>query len=324
MGGRGPAGRCYARGVWSRVALLGSLVGCGFQASALAPVDAAVDALDAGSPGCWPRWRAHDVVVSGVAQVPALVGGFLDTRDPWLSGDGARLYVSQHLTSPPGGADIFMAARTGPGPADFGAPTKVTGLSTAADDGRPSLTADERTAVISTKVGPRFQVELATRPDRDGAFSPLSTTGVENVSSPAADAFDPTLTATGDALYLAPRKGAEPQHIVIAARTATGYATPTLVTELNSAGFDADPAPSPDGLVMLLSSTRAGAATKVDLYYATRPTATAAFEAPRPIPGVNGPDNDGDPVLSADGCTLYFASDRNSPVFHVYSAQIAR
>jgi Tol biopolymer transport system component len=43
-----------------------------------------------------------------------------------------------------------------------------------------------------------------------------------------------------------------------------------------------------------------------------------------PIPTVNGASNDGDPVLSADGCELYFASDRNGGKYHLFHAEIAK
>jgi len=40
-------------------------------------------------------------------------------------------------------------------------------------------------------------------------------------------------------------------------------------------------------------------------------------------PTVNGASNDGDPVLSADGCELYFAARRDGD-FDLYVSQVAR
>jgi Tol biopolymer transport system component len=40
----------------------------------------------------------------------------------------------------------------------------------------------------------------------------------------------------------------------------------------------------------------------------------------KPVPGVNSASNDGDPVLTADGCQLYFASKRNGGDYDLFVA----
>jgi hypothetical protein len=51
---------------------------------------------------------------------------------------------------------------------------------------------------------------------------------------------------------------------------------------------------------------------------------TDAFTAPRLIPTVNSDEDDSDPMLSADGCTLYFASSHGDPIGHrhLFRAQV--
>jgi hypothetical protein len=76
---------------------------------------------------------------------------------------------------------------------------------------------------------------------------------------------------------------------------------------------DADPAVSRDERVLVFSSGRLTgllATGRTNLWYATRGDPGADFGAPRPIPGVNGNEEDGDPRLSDDGCTLYFSTTR--------------
>ena len=59
-----------------------------------------------------------------------------------------------------------------------------------------------------------------------------------------------------------------------------------------------------------------------NLWYAVRAQPDAAFGAPALVPGVNSDCNDGDPHLSADGCRLYFSSDR-AGTYDLYVATVA-
>ena len=75
-------------------------------------------------------------------------------------------------------------------------------------------------------------------------------------------------------------------------------------------GFDYAPTLTADELTLLFSSLRDDASTYAHIYAASRPSVASPFSAPAPITAVNGPTNDSDPALSADGLTLYFQSDR--------------
>jgi hypothetical protein len=59
----------------------------------------------------------------------------------------------------------------------------------------------------------------------------------------------------------------------------------------------------------------------IDLWYATRLTTNADFVIRGRIPMLNGTADDGDPVLSADGCELYFASARGG-ARHIWHADV--
>ena len=97
---------------------------------------------------------------------------------------------------------------------------------------------------------------------------------------------------------------------------------------LNSGFGDFQPALSHDELVIVFTSNRPiDAELGPSLWYATRQQVTDDFGMPRAIPSVNSHYNDSDPMLSDDGCTLYFASDRDDPTTgnsNLFRAEVMR
>ena len=84
-----------------------------------------------------------------------------------------------------------------------------------------------------------------------------------------------------------------------------------LVPDLSTPFRDAHPTVSPDGLEIFLASDRPGTFGGIDLWVSTRSTIDGAWSTPVNLgPLVNTPSNDRAPYLSADGKTLFFASDR--------------
>ena len=149
-----------------------------------------------------------------------------------------------------------------------------------------------------------------------------------NVDNPGVNHYDPFLSADGRHLYYAPTVPPNGQQIVMATRgdITANFSSGQVVTSIKatSSGVkDADPAVSLDEKIIVFSSDRSGTTGGTDLWYATRTDATQDFGAPRLIPNVNSDDNDGDPFLSADGCTLYFASERKTgDNFDLYTATV--
>jgi Tol biopolymer transport system component len=108
------------------------------------------------------------------------------------------------------------------------------------------------------------------------------------------------------------------EDIFLATRTTrTSAFGPALLVE----GLDDDgseegtPFISVDGRSLLFFSTRSGPGTlgDRDIWIATREGATGNFGAPSVVPGINSPELDHLPWLSADGLELLFVSDRPSP-----------
>ncbi|MCX5643588.1 MAG: LamG domain-containing protein [Phycisphaerae bacterium] len=84
-----------------------------------------------------------------------------------------------------------------------------------------------------------------------------------------------------------------------------------LGPNINSSSIDAGTSISADGCALYFSSTRPGGRGGWDLWVATRLTTDADWGPPENLgPTVNTPSDDGPGSISADGLSLYFASNR--------------
>jgi hypothetical protein len=102
------------------------------------------------------------------------------------------------------------------------------------------------------------------------------------------------------------------------------FAAPVELTELTSGTGDADPALSLDERIIVFTSDRVGSTLGGNLWYATRASTLVPFEPPQPLPGVQTDANEGDGFLTADLCTLYYASAAmGDPNYDLYRATVA-
>jgi hypothetical protein len=321
------------------------LGGCGF--SSAAAIDSGVsdgpnvpDGPGGGSDGagsdmggtatdCLQHWLDGNPVVSGAQEITALSSSGND-RDPWLSSDGLRLYFARNPGSQ-GMSDIYLATRmVGQ---SFTTASAVVNLDRSdSDEDRAALSGDERTLVLSSNrptgaPAPKFEVYITTRPSVTVDFGSPGTNDprVAMLNADASNHYDPFLTADGLKLYLAPTSGSMNRQEIRRATRANvtdNFGNSSPVTELNGMTSSADPALSLDERIIVFSGKMGNQDT--DLYYATRASATAAFGSPKPIPTVNSDSNDGDPMLSADGCELYFASQRDGGKYHLFHATVTK
>jgi Tol biopolymer transport system component len=328
--------------VWFRIAFCVVLGGCGFQSragllsdlppdgdgSGAKPPDAGVDGGSSGQTGCFQRWFDGSLALTQVKELTALASAG-DDRDPWISADGLRLYFGRS-PGPHGGSDIFLATRTSTA-ADFPDGVAVDNLDTPDDESRAALSGDEKLLVFSgthNTAGGNFQLFVSTRGDTNQPFPSPSNPDqalLGSVNTTGDRYFDPFLSRDGLRLYLAPILAGSQQQIRLATRTALdrNFGPSAAVAVINSGSTDADPALSLDERVIVFSSKRpAGGLGGTNLWYSTRPNAMADFAPPKLIPSVNGDQDDGDPVLSADGCELYFSSTRVGGKHHLFHAQV--
>jgi Tol biopolymer transport system component len=284
------------------------------------PIDAPI-----ATPSCLQRWLDGKPVLLPPGQLTDISTSGSE-RDPWVSPGGLTLYFSRDSTGG-GNGDIFQATRATKSDSFTGA-SKVGNLSSTGDDDRPSLTADENMIVLASDrdhpTSKAVDIYIATRPNTTSAFGPLGRGHLDNVNAVSGKHFDPFLNANGLHLYFAPATGM--QTIMVATRSGVGqdFSQPGPVVGITANnGSDADPALSQDEHIIVFSSTRQGTLGGTNLWFATRPGATGDFGMPQPIPVVNSDSDDGDPMLSADGCELYFASTRNGGDYDLFVAKMA-
>jgi len=145
------------------------------------------------------------------------------------------------------------------------------------------------------------------------AFRTAEQTDLTAVNLTGTSQADPTLSGDGKRLYFAAVLADGHQHIMVATRAAASgpFGTPVGIAELDSLTGDADPSLSQDETVILFSSLRNYATNKDELFYAVRSDLAHPFGPVQALAPINDSTEDGDPFLSADGCTVYFATDRN-------------
>jgi len=304
---------------------------CGFRPSAGTSTDARdAPGLDGDAPGtgsdgamltCMQRWYAKSPRFT--APVPlANVNSTSYDRDPYVTSDELTFYVSTSRGTSDGTSEIYSATRATPGD-PFGTPALVPQLSPAGvSETKVSMTQNQLYAIVgSTKSGGAGGVDAweTMRGTVTGTFGALGRGHLMMVDTAAND-HDPFVCHDGLHIYLAP--DAPVQHIVVATRANTGanFPAPVPIVEITDPAGDADPALSLDERVIVFSSQRGGSGAGANVWFAVRDMITGGvFSTPVPVPDINGDGNDGDPHLSADGCTLYFASDRGGD-YDVYVA----
>jgi Tol biopolymer transport system component len=315
--------------VLRRLAICGLLGGCGFRSSAVpadAPpgddaTDAAGDAAHDGAGDCLRHWLDGTLQVSATEELRDLSTGG-DERDPWISSDGKTLYFTSNRA---GTDDIFRSTRDGPAQ-PFVTAMPVVNLNTGLDDNRAALTADQMLLALSRNSGPSMKAQILLAGSANAFdFGSPDLRHLDNVNNSNADQRDPFLSADGLRLYLTlGPQGTQPPHIVVATRSDRNadFASPQPVPNVNDGSTSAAPALSPDERVLVFSSTRG--AGGFDLWYTSRPDTNHEFAAPAPIPAVNGGVAEADPMLSADGCELYFSSTRNGADYDLFVAHVTR
>jgi Tol biopolymer transport system component len=315
-----------------RLGLCVVLAGCGFQSSRAperdgppagdgAPGDSNPDAAGA---DCFAQWRDGPLKLSTPQKLSTLTGAG-DDRDPWISGDQRTLYFTSNRN---GIEEIFRATRMSASE-PFGPPDRLVNLTVSQkDQERAALTADERTLVLGSNRGAsgKFELFITLRPDKMTEFGSPNQDHLAMLNSRNADSQDPFLSSDGRTLYFTQNMGG-PAHprIVFATRidTSSDFGSPAELGGVNRNGSETgDPALALDERVIVFSTDRDGGPGSRDLWYASRQDAFHEFSAPAPIPMVNTGEDDADPMLSADGCELYFASTFEED-FNLYVSDIS-
>jgi Tol biopolymer transport system component len=223
-------------------------------------------------------------------------------------------------------SDIYVTIRpstTQP----FTAPTPYANLNSATRDGRAFLTPDEQTLVLATNRDGPLNIYINTRV-APAPFGTPDGTYMAMVNAVGNDRTDPSLSPDRLRLYFSADTGLQGRlQLLIATRASAtaNFSTPSQIPgTLDNANHQGDPTLYSDEHLLLFSSfpTTGGDA---DVWYATRASAADSFGPPVRIPGVNTDNNsEFDAVLSADGCEVYFASNRRGGQYHLFHAKVTK
>lgn len=239
------------------------------------------------------------------------LNGPLQEGDPRLSYDGLTFFFSVKDGDKPW--DGRVATRNSVDE-PFGAPQPNPLLSTDHDDTGFMVSSDGRFAVFSSNRPParRADIWLVERRDTTMPFEASAAKVLEAASSPADD-WDPHFSRDGLEIFFA-RSDEDDGAIWVVRRDALdapfGPAVP--VEGLDSELVESNPTISSDGRAIVFSSARkATQDNDLDLWYAVRRARSAPFSPPIQLSVVNSPAKENEPFISADGCALYFASNRS-------------
>jgi len=162
--------------------------------------------------------------------------------------------------------------------------------------------------------GGTFDMYVATRAAAQDEWGPAVNLGPTLNSA----AWEHTLNISPDGLSLyfsSDRPGGSGQmDMWVATRPDTASpwgASVNLGPAVNSAAWDLSARESADGLTLLFHSQRSGGLGGEDIWMSTRATKNAPWGKPVNVGApVNSGANDGEAVLTPDGLTLFFCSDR--------------
>jgi Tol biopolymer transport system component len=241
----------------------------------------------------------------------------VEDANPFVTPDGLTLFLESKRAGGVGKEDIWVSTRPSAAAA-WAAPTLLPGLNTSGSESAYSQTADGLTAFLSTSWAGGaggWDIWMLTRSSVTVAFDPSSAVPVAAVNDGELQ-WDPMPSADGLRLYLSTQSypvqlgGLGGAEVVVATRASATAPFGNLapVASVNSSASEANPTLTADLHVILLASNRPGGLGGYDLWYAV--SLDGAYSTPKPVPTLNSASNDLEPFVTADGCEVYFASDR--------------
>jgi Tol biopolymer transport system component len=189
----------------------------------------------------------------------------------------------------------------------FGTPVLVEGVASSAEDASMRLSPDEKTAYFfSARSGTKL-LYTANRASATAAFGNVAILANVNTDNQ----YNPAITADGLTLFFASYRagGVGDNDIYQATRSSlTGdFSQTRLAPNVNTSASEVQPYVTRDGTTMYFVRTIPGAG---DTVFSAVGSATRGFTNPAAVPELDGPTNDSDPVLSADGLTVFWSTDR--------------
>jgi Tol biopolymer transport system component len=187
-------------------------------------------------------------------------------------------------------------------------------------DGSPTVSEDETELIFTSGRNGQQELFVSTRPSKQDAWSEPVNLG-PLVNDSISDDFSPRLSSDGRMLYFATfdrTGGFGKGDMYVAMRTSRqhswGRAT-NLGPRLNTKEFEAFPTPSADGTMLYFNRSTTFDSQDSDIYVTSRAGPDDEWGEPQRVPsGINSERAEFSPAVTADGNTLYFASERSGTI----------
>lgn len=268
--------------------------------TSVADTSSGADAADANTAMCdLTKAFGAATLVLGIATT-ASDGGKVDVGEAALTSDELQIiFATNHLT---GSADfdLFIAKRTDRN-APFLAPVPLTTLNDTNDQRGVSLSGDGLTLYYHQSVAGNYGIYRTTRGNVSDTAFPAAQ-ALSAVNTPGVD-VSPNITVDGTALYFARES---PNHIY-RALASNAFATPSVITELDSMFGPAAPVPTADDLGLYYTKVTSGG---TELWFAKRTATNAPYTQFAAVSELNV-KGERPTWVSRNGCRLYFDSTRN-------------
>lgn len=255
--------------------------------------------------------------------VSAVLPGVTSTSGLAVSADGLTAFIARKEA---GSVDLYAATRsTASGP--FSGLTRLADLSTGADDTAPFLAANGLSLYFTRRSGDgSSNIVLASRTSLAKPFTIQVLPG--GMGSNAYQ--DPFLSPDGNTLLVASNPTSGPRLLYRSTKSSGTFQTPSLLFSGATPVYsDTRPVMNRDGLRLFFGSNRPSNSgdTDGDIWSAARPDPNVQFAptSPNNLVNLNTSGAEFPVSLSPDGCTLYFASNRehgsaNTDAFELYEA----
>jgi Tol biopolymer transport system component len=208
-----------------------------------------------------------------------------------------------------GGTDAGGTGGTGGGggcnlASSFGTPAAVTELNSTASDDALSLSADELTVYLESNRPGGAGGEDIWVAHRTSVSVPFGAPTLLEGINTAANEVTPAISHDGLRLYYA--SGGYSLQIATRTTTAAVFSAGTPLAGINGSGFDACPWLSADESQLYFCSVRPGSRGGADIFVADLGSNGASNVTE--LVAVNTTTDEENPVLTADGLTIYFSS----------------
>ena len=240
----------------------------------------------------------------GDARLSTVLSSSFDEDDPTVTADLLEIYFDSDRPGGAGMADLWVATRASPAD-EWSPPFAASELNGPARETRPEIAPDGLTLWFSSDRDPSAggtDIWMSTRTDRSARWSTpvrvveLASTGNDSCSPPALSLTLMVIT-----------RPTPTNDLFVTTRPAPGatWAAPVALAELNTTMDESSAYVSPDGLLVLFGSNRAGGLD--DIFCTERERTEDPFGPPVRIAELATGESDRDPWISADGSYLVFA-----------------